>query len=107
MLTLFQQTWLNKPDGNPGFTAYFLRQGYNVYLVDLPGSTGSFFVNVTDCLSPDEFSTIRELTVDHVMREYTDSEKFPLPDGSFPWITAGLHTQWPAVSICLIFPFGN
>ncbi|KFY59101.1 hypothetical protein V496_05832 [Pseudogymnoascus sp. VKM F-4515 (FW-2607)] len=36
--------WLTKPDGNPGWSSYFLRQGYTIYILDQPSHGRSPFL---------------------------------------------------------------
>ncbi|PON28427.1 hypothetical protein TGAM01_v202921 [Trichoderma gamsii] len=93
------QTWLEKVDGTQSWAAYFLKQGYNVFVVDLPGVGKSSFLNENDYQIPGIPRTVRKLTADLVEREFTASEKFPLPDGSLAWASANRHTQWPGTGL--------
>ncbi len=36
LTTIYTNTWLDKPDGQPGWAAAFLRMDYSVVIVDLP-----------------------------------------------------------------------
>ncbi|KAL7901826.1 Alpha/beta hydrolase family domain-containing protein [Trichoderma sp. SZMC 28014] len=88
-------TWGIKSHGGQGWAAYFLKQGYNVFLVDLPGVGKSKFLDENDYQVPGEPRTVRSLTVDRMEQEFTASEHCPLPDGSLAWFSAAKHTQWP------------
>ncbi|KAI0205886.1 Alpha/Beta hydrolase protein [Astrocystis sublimbata] len=73
--------WLTKPDGEPGWASYFLSQGFECYLVDLPFRGRSPW-------HPDdgELITFPTKALQHLFaagKEY----------GSWP--QAKLHTQWP------------
>ncbi|KAI1116489.1 Alpha/Beta hydrolase protein [Nemania sp. NC0429] len=73
--------WLTKPDGGPGWASYFLSQGFECYLVDLPFRGRSPW-------HPDDgkLVTVSARMVQKLFaagREYGD------------WPKAKLHTQWP------------
>ncbi|KAM0485151.1 hypothetical protein ACHAPX_001129 [Trichoderma viride] len=89
------QTWLEKVDGSQSWAAYFLKKGYNVFVVDLPGVGKSSFLNENDYQVPGVPRTVRKLTGELVEQEFTASEKRPLPDGSLAWVSADRHSQWP------------
>ncbi len=40
--------WLQTPDGRPGWTYFFLKQGYTVYMVDYPARGRSAYVPDVD-----------------------------------------------------------
>ncbi|KAI2625717.1 alpha/beta-hydrolase [Hypoxylon sp. NC1633] len=73
--------WLTKPDGQPGWASFFLSQGYECYLVDLPfrgrspwrPGNGSMIAYAAESIQT-MFTACRE-------------------NGTWP--QAKLHTQWP------------
>ncbi|KAI1105374.1 alpha/beta-hydrolase [Jackrogersella minutella] len=73
--------WLTKPDGQPGWASFFLSQGFECYLVDLPfrGRSPWYPKNGTMVSYPAE--SIQAL--------FTDTQHFGT------WPQAKLHTQWP------------
>jgi pimeloyl-ACP methyl ester carboxylesterase len=85
-------------DGSQSWAAYFLKKGYNVFVVDLPGVGKSSFLNENDYQVPGVPRSVRKLTGELVEQEFTASEKHPLPDGSLAWASADRHSQWPGVS---------
>jgi pimeloyl-ACP methyl ester carboxylesterase len=88
------QVWLDKPDGNPGWAAYFLKQGYHVYLVDLPGVGRS---GKHPSSTGGNVAKLSSLTPQTVEQELTCPEKYPWHQAS-AWETVARHTQWPGVS---------
>ncbi|VUC35798.1 unnamed protein product [Clonostachys rosea] len=85
------KVWLDKPDGNPGWAAYFLNQGYHVYLVDLPGVGRS---GKHPSLVGGYMAKLSSLTPQTVEQELTCPEKYPCHQAS-AWETVARHTQWP------------
>ncbi|MDO9714038.1 alpha/beta hydrolase [Paracraurococcus lichenis] len=78
--------WNETPDGREGWTQYFLRQGYAVYVVDQPARGRSAYNSDLGPLSdPFDAVTAQQL--------WAAPERFDL------WPAARLHTQWvgPAV----------
>ncbi|KAK8239868.1 Alpha/Beta hydrolase protein [Phyllosticta capitalensis] len=75
--------WLNKPDGNPGWSSYFLEKGYEVYIIDqaFRGRSPWTPVNSSD--------TLTAYGARYAASRYTAPEKFNL------WPQAKLHTRWP------------
>jgi pimeloyl-ACP methyl ester carboxylesterase len=74
------------PDGRPGWAQYFLRQGYAVYVVDVPARGRSAYNSQLGALSdPTDVTTAQRL--------------FAAPERYNLWPAAALHTQWvgPAV----------
>jgi len=69
-------------DGREGWTQYFLRRGYAVYIVEQPGRGRSSY-------QPDTDGTQAYPEVLRVQQRFTAPEKFNL------WPQARLHTQWP------------
>lgn len=72
--------WMMTPDGRPGWTDYFLQQGYVVYVPDVPARGRSPYHRESD-------GDLCRMTADltHVY--------FAKSDGNWP--AARLHTQWP------------
>ncbi|KAF3057954.1 hypothetical protein GL218_05571 [Daldinia childiae] len=74
--------WLTKPDGQPGWASYFLSQGFECYLVDLPfcgrspwhPSNGAMLAHPAEAIQT-MFTASRDLGT---------------------WPQAKLHTQWPS-----------
>ncbi|KAL7791273.1 Alpha/beta hydrolase family domain-containing protein [Trichoderma ceciliae] len=87
--------WLTKPDGMPGWAAYFLKKGYRVYLPDLPGSGRSPFLNKDDYLLRDISNQCQSMSVKLAESQITAPEKQPLIEGHHAWPTAPLHNMWP------------
>uniref|UniRef100_A0A0B7JPZ7 AB hydrolase-1 domain-containing protein n=1 Tax=Bionectria ochroleuca TaxID=29856 RepID=A0A0B7JPZ7_BIOOC len=85
------KVWLDKPDGNPGWAAYFLKQGYHVYLVDLPGVGRS---GKHPSSTGGNVAKLSSLTPQTVEQELTCPEKYPWHQAS-AWETVARHTQWP------------
>jgi len=74
------------PDGRPGWAQYFLRQGYAVYVVDVPARGRSAYNSQLGALNdPTDVTTAQRL--------------FVAPERYNIWPAAALHTQWvgPAV----------
>ncbi|KAI8625121.1 Alpha/Beta hydrolase protein [Xylariaceae sp. FL1651] len=70
--------WLTKPDGKPGWASYFLSQGFECYLVDLPFRGRSPW-------HPDDGELIT-YPAEALQRLFTVGGNWP---------QAKLHTQWP------------
>ncbi|KAI0444127.1 Alpha/Beta hydrolase protein [Xylaria telfairii] len=73
--------WLTKPDGRPGWASYFLSQGFECYLVDLPFRGRSPWHPADGELITFPTQSIQKLFA--AGREYGT------------WPQAKLHTQWP------------
>ncbi|THC88696.1 hypothetical protein EYZ11_011853 [Aspergillus tanneri] len=74
--------FLNKPDGSPGWAAWFLRRGYVVYILDRTNTARS------PLFPADELSQTA-LSAEFIAQRFTAVKKHPL------WPQAKLHTQWP------------
>ncbi|KAF4308229.1 hypothetical protein GTA08_BOTSDO03847 [Botryosphaeria dothidea] len=72
--------WLNKPNGEPGWSSYFLGQGYQVYVVDQTYRGRS---PTTPGLTTSAYSA--EL----LQKRFTAVKQYNL------WPQSQLHTQWP------------
>ncbi|KAL9105639.1 MAG: hypothetical protein Q9227_009218 [Pyrenula ochraceoflavens] len=81
------QNWLNKPDGNQGWTSYFLNEGYDIYLLDVPFRGRS-------PTNPSSVSTNSSYTLSLTSNNAT-SQVFTAPQSFDLWPQASLHTQWP------------
>ncbi|OAQ99963.1 hypothetical protein LLEC1_07666 [Akanthomyces lecanii] len=88
-----QQIWLTKPNGDPGWASYFLSQGFQVYLVDLPGTGKS---NNLSRVALDN-TEIKSIKASQIERELTATERFNHVD-NLRWPTALKHDKWPGVS---------
>ncbi|KAL5354478.1 hypothetical protein ACLOAV_000567 [Pseudogymnoascus australis] len=77
--------WLTKPDGNPGWSSYFLRHGYTIYILDQPSHGRSPF------LGPpiNNYTHVFPLSADVIASRFTAPELY----SSYP--RSELHTQWP------------
>ena len=74
------------PDGREGWTQFFLRQGYAVYVVDQPGRGRSAY-------NPDAYCPL-------TWRDTTGVEKkFSAPARTESWPQVHLHTQWPGSGV--------
>src|SRR5215510_6230568 len=73
-------------DGREGWTQYFLRRGYAVYIVEQPGRGRSSY-------QPDTDGAQGYPQVLRVQQRFTAPEKFNL------WPQARLHTQWPGTGM--------
>jgi pimeloyl-ACP methyl ester carboxylesterase len=73
-------------DGREGWTQFFLRHGYAVYIVEQPGRGRSSYEPNTD--GPQAYPQVLS-----VQQRFTAPEKFNL------WPQARLHTQWPGTGM--------
>jgi pimeloyl-ACP methyl ester carboxylesterase len=74
------------PDGREGWTQFFLRQGYAVYVMDQPGRGRSAYVaDLYGPATPPDLITIQ--------KRFTAVERYNL------WPQAHLHTQWPGTGV--------
>ncbi|KAI1778154.1 alpha/beta-hydrolase [Hypoxylon cercidicola] len=73
--------WLTKPDGQPGWAEYFLNQGFECYLVDLPFRGRSPWHPGNGAMIDYPAESIQAL--------------FTAPKDFGTWPQAKLHTQWP------------
>ncbi|KAI1211646.1 alpha/beta-hydrolase [Annulohypoxylon truncatum] len=73
--------WITKPDGQPGWTSYFLSQGFECYLVDQPyrGRSPWYPGN----------GTMVAYTAESIQAVFTACQTFGT------WPQAKQHTQWP------------
>jgi pimeloyl-ACP methyl ester carboxylesterase len=74
--------WSGTPDGREGWSQFFLRQGYTVYVVDLPGGGRSPYI--AGAYGP----LIQFNNIQGAQERFTLSERYDL------WPQAHLHTQW-------------
>ncbi|GJD04318.1 hypothetical protein ColKHC_13143 [Colletotrichum higginsianum] len=80
-------TWLNTPDNRPGWATYFLKQGYQVYLIDA-NSIGRSTVN-----NPAAFSMAVGMSDEFVEMGFTAVKAY----NTYP--QSQLHTQWPGTGM--------
>ncbi|KAI1762861.1 alpha/beta-hydrolase [Hypoxylon sp. FL1150] len=73
--------WLTKPDGQPGWASYFLSQGFECYLVDLPFRGRSPW-------HPGNGS-MKDYPAESIQTMFTACKV------SGTWPRSKLHTQWP------------
>src|SRR6266436_7579801 len=74
--------WLQTPDGRAGWTYYFLKQGYTVYMVDYPARGRSAYV-------PDVDGNLAIRTAKNLEQVFTDI------GAQGNWPQAKKFTQWP------------
>jgi pimeloyl-ACP methyl ester carboxylesterase len=77
--------WTGTPDGRPGWTDYFLRQGYRVYIVDQPARGRSGWRRAGNGALIGPTTTLIE-------------QRFTATAISRLWPQATKHTQWPGPS---------
>ncbi|KAH8671291.1 Alpha/Beta hydrolase protein [Xylariales sp. PMI_506] len=77
--------WLTKPDGNPGWAAFFLSQDYEIYLLDLPYRGRSPW-------NPGNGSLI-SFSAEQIQEVFTAPASYDL------WPQAKMHTQWPGLGV--------
>ena len=70
------------PDGREGWSQFFLRQGYAVYVVDQPGRGRAAY-------EAELYGPLTRLDLENVQRRFVAPERYNL------WPQAHLHTQWP------------
>ncbi|OPB44225.1 hypothetical protein A0O28_0025430 [Trichoderma guizhouense] len=85
--------WFTKPDGSPGWAAFFLKRGCRVYVVDLPGSGQSYIPNDFDLCS-DFMDAEQKMSEKSVENQLTAPER-NIVGVTAAWPTAGLHNKWP------------
>ena len=70
------------PDGREGWSQFFLRQGYAVYVVDQPGRGRAAY-------EAERYGPMTRLDLENIQRRFVAPERYNL------WPQAHLHTQWP------------
>ena len=70
------------PDGREGWSQFFLRQGYAVYVVDQPGRGRAAY-------EAERYGPMTRLDLENILRRFVAPERYNL------WPQAHLHTQWP------------
>lgn len=91
-----------KPDGNPGWASYFVRRGFQVYVVDLPPCGRSNFLTAAHFIHRDLSRVSHTLAASVVESELTAPGKEPAhgqPLVPLRHSRAGMHSKWPGVSI--------
>ncbi|KAH7379820.1 Alpha/Beta hydrolase protein [Cadophora sp. MPI-SDFR-AT-0126] len=78
--------WLNKPDGKPGWASFFLKKGYEVYIVDQTERGRSPW-------DPAGETNLSTYPAEIIEQRFTAPEKFDL------WPQAKLHTQWSGTGL--------
>jgi alpha-beta hydrolase superfamily lysophospholipase len=87
---------LNKPDGNPGWASYFSKQGYHIYIVDLPPFGRSNYMTEAQHASRIYQVGANPRDAFFVERELTAPGKRPVKQQAYA--KAKLHDKWPGVS---------
>ncbi|KXH67366.1 hypothetical protein CSAL01_04571 [Colletotrichum salicis] len=80
-------TWLNTPDNRPGWATYFLKQGYQVYLVDANSIGRSTANNAAN------FTMAVGMSAEFVEMGFTGVKNY----NTYP--QSQLHTQWPGTGM--------
>ncbi|KAL8788602.1 MAG: hypothetical protein Q9195_007197 [Heterodermia aff. obscurata] len=75
--------WLQTPDGRPGFASYFLKRGYQVYLIDQIGTGRSTQADLN------AYPIKGAQSLETTLRGFTRMQDY----NDYP--QAKLHTQWP------------
>src|SRR5213593_485749 len=70
------------PDDREGWSQFFLRQGYAVYVVDQPGRGRAAY-------EAERYGPMTRLDLENIQRRFVAPERYNL------WPQAHLHTQWP------------
>ena len=74
------------PDGREGWTQFFLRRGYAVYVVEQPGRGRSGYQPESD--GPQSYPNIKNV-----------EDRFTAPERANLWPQAKLHTHWPGTGV--------
>ncbi|OLN92065.1 putative secreted lipase-like protein 1 [Colletotrichum chlorophyti] len=80
-------TWLNTPDNRPGWATYFLKKGYQVYLIDANSIGRSAANNAAD------FDMAVGMSDEFVEMGFTAVKQY----NTYP--QSQLHTQWPGTGM--------
>ncbi|KAH6991076.1 Alpha/beta hydrolase family-domain-containing protein [Ilyonectria sp. MPI-CAGE-AT-0026] len=94
----FHTGQMAKPDGNPGWASYFVRRGFQVYVVDLPPCGRSNFLTAAHFIHRDLSRVSHTLAASVVENELTAPGKEPAhgqPLVPLRHSRAGLHSKWP------------
>ncbi|KAI9172266.1 putative secreted lipase [Paramyrothecium foliicola] len=87
------QIWLTKPDGCPGWASYFSKQGYHVYVVDLPPVGRSNYLNCVNYTTREIQPGPSPRDAFFVERELTAPSRRLVKQQAYP--TAKFHDKWP------------
>lgn len=80
IISSIEQNWLNKADGGPGWSSYFLGLGYEIYIVDQTYRGRS-------PTTPGQ--TTKGYSAELLQKRFTAPKLYNL------WPQSALHTQWP------------
>jgi pimeloyl-ACP methyl ester carboxylesterase len=78
--------WTGTPDGREGWAQYFLRHGYDIYVIDQPGRGRSRYIE-------DSYGPLAQSDATHALGHFVRQEQHI--EGNASWPQANLHTQWP------------
>ncbi|RSL54993.1 hypothetical protein CEP54_009583 [Fusarium duplospermum] len=90
--------YTTKPDGQPGWASYFLRQGFEVYLVDMPPSGRSNSLTEEHFKNRDPFPTW-PITIQTVESELTAPGKVTADNPRIKYPSAKHHDKWPGTGL--------
>ncbi|KAI5467581.1 hypothetical protein BGZ63DRAFT_399148 [Mariannaea sp. PMI_226] len=94
----FHTGQLTKPDGNPGWASYFVRRGFQVYLVDMPPCGRSNYLTGAHFHHRDLPRSSHTLPAAVIESDLTAQGKNPAHGGPSPPLKharASLHNKWP------------
>ena len=74
------------PDGREGWSQFFLRAGYAVYVVDQPGRGRAAY-------EADLYGSATRVNLENTLKRFVAPERYNL------WPQAHLHTQWPGKGV--------
>ncbi|KAH6900672.1 hypothetical protein B0T10DRAFT_453185 [Thelonectria olida] len=95
----FHTGQLTKPDGNPGWASYFIRRGFQVYIVDMPPCGRSNFLTGAHFYHRDLRLSSHTISAATIERDLTAQGKDPPVQGQPPTPLkhqrARDHNKWP------------
>ncbi|KPM45947.1 hypothetical protein AK830_g637 [Neonectria ditissima] len=94
----FHTGQMAKPDGNSGWASYFIRRGYQVFVVDMPPCGRSNFLTGSHFVHRDLGRKSNSLSAAFIERELTAPGKKPAPGQPLLHLKherAACHNQWP------------
>ncbi|KAF4975088.1 hypothetical protein FZEAL_8089 [Fusarium zealandicum] len=91
----FHTGQVTKPDGQPGWASFFLKQGFQVYIVDLPACARSNFLTKEHFFHRDLIHNSHTITAAFVENELTAPGKRVSEHVPPKHERAKLHDKWP------------